>query len=58
MLGFVRLAPSGIPDLQGGNSLNKVLREMYGDQCGEFVGGYRGLNTLGYVFLSIALSIV
>ena len=26
------------------NSLNYFLKEMYGDQLGEFVSGYRGLK--------------
>ena len=31
------------------NSLNSFLKEMYGDQFGEFVSGYRGLK--GYLLL-------
>ena len=31
------------PDLLT-NSLNSFFKEMYGDQFGEFVSGYRGLK--------------
>ena len=33
------------------NSLNSFFKEMYGDQFGEFVSGYRGLKGSGKVLL-------